>query len=366
MSGFTSRINPAWGRVVLRTAAVAGVCAAMTVGIAIAQNPFAPSPGVMDTLNEGSAGASGAGNIAKNKAAGLAANPNALQPGALAGLKGGKAQLKEAATAATRVFKPRVKAIMGTRVFDNVTGELLDDAQLVYVDPAEIGNLGLVDDGNKGDPVANDGQFANVETSREFIGQSNQRLKERLIQAIYSAEQLTPLEFFGFDLMTTERHNPAPRNRSWKLVADANGGHGLRLAEVASDKPLQVPKFREWEQERDKKISGKDGWAMRFLDEYRKEKGSIESEFYPILIPQPPAMPGVAPPPVATGWHPFPNPGGPKEGKPGAPGGQFSKYGYKIKDPGEGTSMEEMNAIRGGAGAAKPYFNSKNMGGAFR
>lgn len=334
--------------VCLKAFASTGLVLGMLASPVVAQNnPFAPAPaGAMDAINETAAPSTSAVGRAREAVGG--ADPAALNDARarMGGALRGRGAVGEASRAVERVVIPRVKAIMGTRVFDAVTGDLLDDAQLVNVDQAEIQNLGLVDDGTQGDRIPEDGEFAKVDQSREFIGQANQRLKERLIQAIYSAEQLNPLEFYGFNIMTTERTTPAPRNRRWRLVDDPDGGPGKTLAEVATEKPLEVPKFREWEMERDRKVAGKDGWAIRFLDEYRTDKGKIDSEFYTIYIPQPPVVPSVPPPP---GWSPFPNPegAGPEAGPAGA---GFSAQGFKIKAPPGGLPP-------GAAAGAQPYFD---------
>lgn len=330
--------------VCLKALAGSGLVLGLISSPSFAQNPFSPAPaGAVDAINETAAPSASAVGRAREKVDSAGPSAGDLMSAQLGRTAMRGAGVRDASKAVQRVVIPRVKAIVGTRVFDAVTGELLDDAQLVNIDQAEIQNMGLVDDGSQGDRLPEDGEFAKVDQSREYIGQANQRLKERLIQAIYSAEQLNPLDFYGFNIMTTERSSPAPRSRRWRLVKDPDGGPGKTLAEVATEKPLEVPKYREWEMERDRKVAGKDGWAIRFLDEYRTDKGNIDSEFYTIYIPQPPVVPTVPPPP---GWNPFPNPAG---ADPNAvPGGAgFSAQGFKIKAPPGGAP----------GGGAQPYFD---------
>jgi hypothetical protein len=106
--------------------------------------------------------------------------------------------------------------------------------------------------------------------------------------------------------------------------------------------------------DRDKKVSE---WAIGFLNEYRINKGEINSDFYPIHIPAPPVPPAVAPPTDAD-WHPFPNPAGLSEAE--EPISGVSKYGYKVKQP--------LPDIEGGAvgGGPAPYYNRDAFNRAYR
>lgn len=368
MMGVESSKSP-----ILRMLAVATCLASSS---AFAQvNPFTAPTSAMDTLNDAPVAG---GNVALERAQAVAAPqpppggapafgappagapapgaaPGAPPPGGAPPAPGQPAPgeaFGQASTAVAKVVKPRVRAVLGERVFDAITGEMLDDAQLIMVDPAEIEALGLVDDGTKGDLVAEDGQYAAVNTSRAYVGQSNQRLKERLIKAIITAEQLTPLEFYGYHILTTERHTPAPRNRRWAMVDDPNG-RGRLLAEVDTDKPLQIPAYRDIQNRKDEKIAGKDGWAIRYLDEYRPKKGEIRSEFYPVHIPMPPVPPSIPPPGESSNWKPFGKPEGQAAAAPG--GDAFSKYGYKVK----------AQDLPEGAPTSEPYFNSRMTNRAF-
>jgi len=297
--------------------AAIGSLAAWSQGL----NPFTAPPSLMDSVSSGPVG-SAAGNVALSRAQNLAPAPAQtagmdafgidLGQLSMAGFDGGGfGGGGGVGQAVQEVIKPRVKVLAGARVFDALTGELLDDARLIWVSEEDKQNY--FDDGTRGDPVAEDGEYADVEEIRGvFIGQSNQRYKEHLIQALYEAEQLDLLDFYGFSLMSTDRARSVKRNRRWKVVPDPGGGIGFTLAEVPADQPMDVPKYRDWEAQRDEKIAGKDGWAIRFLDEYRRIKGDVTSDFYPLYIPMPPAPPRV-PPPTRAGWRPFPNPQGPTD-----------------------------------------------------
>lgn len=356
-------------------AALALLIFASAARVEAQNNPFLAPSSAMDTLSEAPTGPSPAAAMDRTKnlpaapapgapaeappafgapppAFGAPAPAPAPAPGAPpAAAPAGKA-LGEAKDAVTRVFKPRgTKCVVGTRIFDPITRELLDDAQTVFMDEAEA-KANLFDDGTHGDTIAGDGVYSLIDSSNENIGQGNQRLKERLIQAIYTAEQLSPLQFYGYHILTTERHDPVPRNRRWALGSAGSGRPGLRLSEVDTSEPVQMEKYRDKEQDRDKKVLE---WALGFLNEYRKSKGDIASEFYPIHIPMPP-VPPASQPPTEAGWEPFPNPEGPGETDTGA--SAVSKYGYKVKQP--------LPDIDGAAAGGSAYYDRKAFNKIYR
>lgn len=197
---------------------------------------------------------------------------------------------------------PKVTVITGTRVFDAITGELIDDAVMKDLPETERDNF--FDDGTHGDLLAADGIYTSVDSRSDVINQSNQRVKEHLIMALISADDLNPLEFYGFNIMSIERNQTVDRQRAWKLVPDP-AGVGYILDEVETGQPVSVPKYREWVTEKDRKV--KNDWSYRFLQEYRLNKDSLESEFYALYIPLPPQTPSVEPPPLGM-WEPFADP----------------------------------------------------------
>ena len=250
-----------------------------------------------DNLNAGSTGPGGAGYIGLNRARGVAGtqpqgaefNPNA--PGV--GTPGQPGQPGAAAEAT------KITVITGTRVRDAVTGELLDDPVKKKVPVSEKSKYH--DDGLNGDMVANDQEYTKIDERNDMIGHSNQRVKEQLVQALLVAESYNPLEFYGYNLMSTDRQEGQPRNRAWKIVPDPKG-RGMMLAEVPVEKPLKVPKYRDKQTEEDIKVKD---WSLRFLQEYRKNRDSMTSEFFPLYIPMPPQVPATIPP---IGWTPFSDP----------------------------------------------------------
>lgn len=252
-----------------------------------------------DTLSGGPVGGSNVGNLALQRAQGLQGGAPGQQGAGLDFNAAGQA----AQGAVDRVI-PRITVIKGTRVFDAITGQLLDEPREMQV-PSSEKEL-YYDDGTNGDLVAGDGEYSKVEVNDEYIGPGNQRVKEQLISALQSANQMDPLQFYGLNIMSTERREAAPRNRVWKLNPDPAGGPGLILEEQETEEPLRVPKYRERQQQKDYRV--KEDWSYRFLQEYRLNKDSLTSEFYKMHIPMPPVPPNTRPPNEDL-WIPFNDPG---------------------------------------------------------
>lgn len=291
-----------------------------------------------DTLAGGGA-PTGAGQIALDRARGLqgggapAAAPaagNVSDEAALQMLEGDEdsssliARIQEMDTqgAASQVVMEllellrksfKVKAIVGTRVFDAVSGELLDDARERFITDGQ--KTLYYDDGTHGDPTPDDGQFALVDSRSDVIGPGQQRVKEQLVKALIVAENYDPLQFYGYTLMSTDQQKSAPRNRAYKLVPDPRGGPGMVLEEAEIEKPLELPDYRDKQYEKDVKVL-RSSWIKDFLADYRKEPDSLSSEFHNVYIPLPPPVPSVKPP-IEFGWMPFEmndNAGGAGEG----------------------------------------------------
>lgn len=226
-------------------------------------------------------------------------DPNAMgAPGAPQGLNP-----QQANGLAQRAMAPKITVIAGIRVFDAVTGELVDDAIRRKVPETDKDKGGYYDDGTHGDMTPNDGIYTRIDgEKRDAIGASNQKVKEQLIQALRVAEGYSPVEFYGFSLMSTDRTDPVPRNETWKVVKDPRG-LGYMLKEEPSATPISVPKYRDKLKEKDKIV--KEDWAYRFLQEYRKKKDDLASDFFPVYIPQPPQPPSTMPP---ASWMPFSDP----------------------------------------------------------
>jgi hypothetical protein len=297
---------------VFAAALMVAACGLFAGHAAYAQGGFvglAP-PEAMDTLSGSSVGATGAGMQALDRARDVTgtappgqpgfAPPPPGQPGFAPPPSAFDQTLNQAGGALDPLlneFQARITVIAGTRVFDALTGELLDDAAELQVPESEKANY--FDDGTHGDIEPNDGKFTRVDEEHAHLSQGNQRIKEELVQALISANDMNPLEFFGYTIMSTERLDTASSNRAWKIVPNPDGPGGM-LVEVPIDKPLKVPRYREEEARKDTRV--KDDWADRFLQNYRVNKDSLASDFYPMYIPRPPAPPRVRPP---AQWIPF-------------------------------------------------------------
>lgn len=199
---------------------------------------------------------------------------------------------------------PTITVLTGTRVFDAVTGALLDDAIQKQVKKEEASKY--YDDGTHGDPAANDGELAKVDENHHALGLANQRFKEQLVKALLVADDFTPLQYFGIPIASAERVSSTPRNRTWSIVPDPNGGPGFTFREVPITSPISIPNYREKQKEKDTNI--KNNWAVRFLQEFRSDKDDMTSQFYTLYIPLPPQPPAMLPP-MTSAWTPFSDPG---------------------------------------------------------
>lgn len=274
----------------------------------------------MNTLNSGSTG-SNVGNLALDRArnvSGGSTNPQVAPPN----MNGGPGQMPrpgagpaapmtpppltaaDLARFAQTSTGPKITVISGVRVFDAVTGELIDDAIRRKVPESEKDKF--FDDGTHGDLQPNDEVYTNVDerqNRKDVIGAANQRVKERLIQSLQVANSYNPVKFYGYTLMSTDRQEPLPRHEAWQIVPDPQGGPGFTLAEQKVKQPITVPKYRDAQKDKDHIV--KDNWSRNFLQEYRKKPDDLTSEFFSVYIPQPPVPPAVAPP---LNWSPFSDP----------------------------------------------------------
>jgi hypothetical protein len=199
---------------------------------------------------------------------------------------------------------PRITVLAGTRVFDAYMTKwmnvdlIIDDATERQV-PQSMQNQ-YYDDGTHGDLEANDGKFSNVTTNNsDYISQSNQRIKERLIHVLVGANTLNTIDFFGLAIMSSDRTGNVSRDRAWKVVASPNGVSSM-LKEVMIDHPVEVPNDRERTTYKDKLVGAQ--WSDSFLRVFRKKEDDMRSEFYSVYVPMPPTPPSVSPP---AGWSPF-------------------------------------------------------------
>ncbi len=273
---------------------------------------FSPPLGAMDTLNSAPVGPGGVGNIALDRARGVAGVPGPPMPGAPAApgaMPGGMPGPPGAPTPTpqssgysygygpsynygyggyggggyggggyggggqpatpTPTPIPTVKVLAGERVTDAVTGALLTDYYYLDIQDTLLdGNY--FDDGTHGDEQAGDGMYSNVKQRADVMGPETHKYMARLLVALERSEELSPLDFFRMHVLTTETIS-------------------------------EVGKLREAESERDKKLLY---WAKTFMQEYRQDREDPSSPFWPLYIPPPPQPPSIAALRPVDGWLP--------------------------------------------------------------
>jgi hypothetical protein len=139
------------------------------------------------------------------------------------------------------------------------------------------------DDGVHDNGIAGDGIRGSVTTIKDkYIGAETNTLKNRLINLVRHAENLSPMEFYGYHVM----------------AVDPTTQHRL------------MPNLLEKEAQRDESLRD---WNNKFLADYRVDKNDPRSEFYQLYVPDPPLPPPypvppgyVAPQKLAPGQTPAP------------------------------------------------------------
>ncbi|MDK2973136.1 MAG: hypothetical protein PWP23_2891 [Candidatus Sumerlaeota bacterium] len=153
---------------------------------------------------------------------------------------------------------PKVVAIYGERVICPVTGNIISDAVEVPVFQTYVDQY--YDDGANGlDYKANDQIYTNVTLVTDRMDPEAHLVKTRLIQGLRTLERLEPNAFFNIPVSSTD--------------------------------PLAgVPQVIDLEEDRDKKLAD---WADRFLNEFRvnPEAGTGEWDFFETYMPVPPYPP---------------------------------------------------------------------------
>lgn len=193
-----------------------------------------------------------------------AAYPGLTQPGIGQYPQGAFAQPGQPAVA-TPTPIPNIKVLVGKRVYDAVTGQLLEDAIQLEVPQTDADKY--EDDGIRDNGIPGDGIRGNVETIRDtFIGTETNSTKNRMINVVRRVEDLNPMEFYGL---------PA-------AVIDS------RIADS------ELPGYLEAERRMDETLRD---WNNRFLADFRVDKNDPRSDFYQIYVPEPPQPPRYPMPP---------------------------------------------------------------------
>ncbi|MCX7020064.1 MAG: hypothetical protein WCK47_06170 [bacterium] len=160
---------------------------------------------------------------------------------------------------ATPIPVPTIQVLVGKRVYDAVTGAIIEDAMQLTVPESDKDKY--YDDGSRDNGVAGDNIRGNVETIRgKYISPETNAIKNRMITVVRKADVISPLHFSGY------------------YVVSAGAGR---------DKP-DVPTWLELEKERDEFARD---WNNKFLANYRADKNDPRSEFFQIYVPEPPQIP---------------------------------------------------------------------------
>lgn len=180
------------------------------------------------------------------------------------------------------------EVLVGRRVFDAVSGALLEDAVKISVRASDL--EAFADDGISDNGIAGDGIRGNVNTSRnEFIGQFSNTMKNILINAVSNAEQIDPMVYYGYHIAKVD---PTP--------VEGMKRYGLALPgeQDALDVLAVEPDFAsiiDLEQARDELVRQ---WKYEFLANYRVVASDPQSEYFPVFIPSPPLTPANYPVPI--------------------------------------------------------------------
>ena len=199
----------------------------------------------------------------------------------MGGMEGNPGGANTAAYAAVPTPIPSEKVLTGRRVYDAVSGGLLEDAIEISVrqSDAEV----FPDDGVNDNGIAGDGVRGNVRTSKqEFIGPFSNIMKNYLVHAVENAEEIDPMIYYGYHVATIAPTQTEGLKR-----------YGLPLNE---EKPIiEVPDIHpefasviNLERDRDEILRQ---WNFKFLADYRVNRSDPQSEYYPVFVPSPPLTP---------------------------------------------------------------------------
>lgn len=166
---------------------------------------------------------------------------------------------------ATPTPEPTIKVLVGDRVYDAVTGALLEDPSLITVPLNQQDKY--LDDGINDNGIKGDGIRGNVNTSKnQYIGAVTNSLKNRAINLVRNAEKMSPMVFYRYHFMAV---NPTTQHRD-------------------------MPNLLQKESQRDEMLRE---WNNKFLSDYRINRDDPRSEFFQLYVPNPPSIPEYPPPP---------------------------------------------------------------------
>jgi hypothetical protein len=160
---------------------------------------------------------------------------------------------------------PTIQVLDGRRVFDAVTGALIEDAVKTTVPITEQDRY--FDDGVRDNGIPNDGIKGRVETIRDrVIGAETAAGMFKAINLVRNAESMSVLQFF--------------RLRAGETDPSLSSG--------------RLPDLIELERQKDDFLRD---WNNRFLAVYRVDRNNPRSDFFQTYVPEPPAIPQFPLPP---------------------------------------------------------------------
>lgn len=182
----------------------------------------------------------------------------------------------------------------GRRVFDAVSGALLEDAVRITVRAEDVDAYRTSDDGTNDNGLVGDGIVGNVLTSRnEYVGQFSNMVKDELINAVHNAEQIDPMLYFGHHVAKLDPMPVEGMKRYGLPLPEGSGAEGDLIARAQPE----VPSLIDLERDRDNLVQQ---WNNTFLARYRVDPNDPQSPYFAIFVPSPPLTPANYP--VPTGY----------------------------------------------------------------
>ncbi|MBX7246599.1 MAG: hypothetical protein K1X53_13970, partial [Candidatus Sumerlaeaceae bacterium] len=270
-----------------------------------------------------------AGNLA-----GPAGLPGGVPPGAsdltapgAGGVPG--APVAPGAAPAVATPAPTIQVLFGKRVYDAVTGQLLEDARRLTVPATEADKY--LDDGIHDNGIQGDGIRGNVETIKDqFIGNETNEIKDQLINSVREAETLAPSATIDYKDRSSDasvgyggamfnKSDNVTASRAKRVTENSSVMHFFRYHVMTvnpTDSGGRFPNLLAAEKKRDEALRD---WNNKFLADYRTKKEDPQSPFFQVYVPEPPNEPKYPVPPGYVAPQTIAQNGGTAPGQPGAP-----------------------------------------------
>jgi len=185
---------------------------------------------------------------------------------------------------ATPVPIETVDVLTGRRVYDAVSGGLLEDAVEIAIPATDVtgDKAKFLDDGLHDNGIAGDDIRGDVQTfTGQYIGQFSNLMKNYLVHAVRNAENIDPMVYYGYYVSKIDP--PVEGMKRYGLPLP-----GARDEMIVKESLPDMPNVLELESDRDELVRR---WNHEFLAEYRVTPEDPQSEFFPVFIPSPPFTP---------------------------------------------------------------------------